>query len=243
MEGEGMRMEPRRTFIDQIYHQLLERIQLGEIESGERLIETQVARSLETSRTPVREAFRRLEQDGIVERLPQGGVRVAPVTMETVDEIFSIRGLLEAFAIEKACESIRSEDILQLQVIKTHAEALIRSKDLDREQKIRRLFKLNTQFHDIIYQSTGSHYLVKIINNLRQIVLRLRGMGLREEKAWKEVWQEHSQLIAFLEKGDKNGAAKLIKRHIEQAAMHSARHSQSDNKVLDRATKTSRGGE
>ncbi|MBW1945800.1 MAG: GntR family transcriptional regulator [Deltaproteobacteria bacterium] len=62
-------MEPRRTIIDQIYHQLLERIQLGEIESGERLIETQVAGSLDTSRTPVREAFRRLEQDGIVERL------------------------------------------------------------------------------------------------------------------------------------------------------------------------------
>ncbi|MBW1944610.1 MAG: GntR family transcriptional regulator, partial [Deltaproteobacteria bacterium] len=80
-------MEPRRTIIDQIYHQLLERIQLGEIASGERLIETQVAGSLDTSRTPVREAFRRLEQDGIVERLPQGGVRVAPVTMEMVSEI------------------------------------------------------------------------------------------------------------------------------------------------------------
>ena len=143
-------MEPRRTIIDQIYHQLLERIQLGEIESGERLIETQVAGSLDTSRTPVREAFRRLEQDGIVERLPQGGVRVAPVTMEMVSEIFSIRGVLEAFAIEKACEEIRSEDLLQLKVIETHARALIKSKDVGREEKIRQLFKLNTQFHDVI---------------------------------------------------------------------------------------------
>jgi len=225
-----MPIEPRRTIIDQIYHQLLERIQLGEIESGERLIETQVARSLDTSRTPVREAFRRLEQDGIVERLPQGGVRVVPVTMEMVDEIFSIRGILEAFAIEKACASIRSEDILQLKAIKTHAEALIRSKDLDREEKIRRLFKLNTEFHDVIYRSTGSRYLVRIINNLRQVVLRLRGVGLREDKAWKAVWQEHSQLIAFLEKRDKKNASKLIKKHIEQAAMHTARHSVSDKK-------------
>lgn len=223
-------MEPRRTIIDQIYHQLLERIQLGEIESGERLIETQVAKSLETSRTPVREAFRRLEQDGIVERLPQGGVRVAPVTMEMVSEIFSIRGVLEAFAIEKACEAIRSEDLLQLKVIETHARALIKSKDVEREEKIRQLFKLNTQFHDVIYQSTGSKYLVKIINNLRQIVLRLRGMGLREDKAWREVWREHGQLITFLEKRDKKNASKLIKKHIEQAAMHTARHSESNKK-------------
>lgn len=219
-------MEPRRTIIDQIYHQLLERIQLGEIESGARLIETQVAESLETSRTPVREAFRRLEQDGIVERLPQGGVRVTPVTPEMVSEIFSIRGVLEAFAIEKACEAITSEDLLQLKVIETHAKALIKSKEVAREEKMKQLFTLNTRFHDVIYQSTGSQYLIKIINNLRQIVLRLRGMGLREDKAWKEVWQEHGQLIVFLEKKDRKNASKLIEKHIKEAAAHTARHSE-----------------
>ena len=161
-----MKIQPRNSIADQVYNLILERIQSGEIASGERLIETQVADSLQTSRTPLREAFRRMEQDGIVERLPQGGVRVTPVTIETAEEIFSIRELLESYAIGLACERITKEDIHKLKQIRTLAEDLIDSKMIQREEKIRQLFRLNTQFHDTIYLATGSTYLVKLINGL-----------------------------------------------------------------------------
>lgn len=212
-----MKIKPPNSIPDQIYGYLLERIQTGEIEPGDRLIETQVAESLETSRTPVREAFRRLEQGGIVERLPQGGVRVTPVTIETAEEIFGIRGLLESYAIGLACERITREDIQKLKQIRSLAEDLIESKTIEREEKIKQLFKLNTQFHDTIYMATGSSYLVKLINGLRDIVLRLRAMGLRRNSAWRATWLEHVQLIEFLEKRDKEKASELMKKHVEHA--------------------------
>jgi len=212
-----MKIRPPNSIPDQICEYLLERIQTGEIESGDRLIETQVAESLETSRTPVREAFRRLEQGGIVERLPQGGVRVTPVTIETAEEIFGIRGLLEPYAIELACDRITSEDIQKLKQIRGLAEDLIGSTTIEKEEKIRRLFKLNTQFHDTIYMVTGSSYLVKLINELRDIVLRLRAMGLRRNGTWRVTWLEHGQLIEFLETRDKEKASELMKKHVQHA--------------------------
>ena len=212
-----MKIKPPNSIPDQIYDYLLERIQIGEIQSGDRLIETQVAESFETSRTPVREAFRRLEQSGIVERLPQGGVRVTPVTIETAEEIFDIRGLLEPYAIGLACERITREDIQKIKQIEILAGDLIKSTTIEREEKIKQLFKLNTQFHDIIYLSTGSSYLVKLINDLRDIVLRLRAMGLRRNSAWRTAWQEHGQLIDFLETRNKEKAAELMKKHVEHA--------------------------
>jgi DNA-binding GntR family transcriptional regulator len=212
-----MKIKPPNSIPDQIYEYLLERIQTGEIESGGRLIETQVAESLETSRTPVREAFRRLEQGGIVERLPQGGVRVTPVTIEAAEEIFGIRGVLEPYAIRLACERITREDIQKLKQIKTLAEDLIKSVTIEKEEKIKQVFKLNTQFHDIIYLATGSSYLVKLINDLRDIVLRLRALGLRRNSAWRTSWQEHGQLIVFLETRNKEKASELMQKHVEHA--------------------------
>lgn len=212
-----MKIKPPNSIPDQIYEYLLRQIQLGDIEPGERLIETQVAESFETSRTPVREAFRRLEQSGIVERLPQGGVRVSSVTIELAEEIFGIRGLLEPYAIELACKRITNEGIQKLKQIKAMAEDIIESKTIERKEKIKQVFELNTQFHDIIYETTGSSYLVKLINDLRDILLRLRAMGLRRDSAWRTSWQEHGQLIEYLETQNKEKASALMKKHIEHA--------------------------
>ena len=219
-----MKMQPRNSIADQAYNLIMERIQSGEIASGERLIETQVANYLQTSRTPLREAFRRLEQDGIVERVPQGGVQVTPVTLATVREIFGIRVRLEPYAVELACDAITDEDIHQLKTARNQAMDLIDTESLSREQKIWRLFDLNTQFHDVIYHATGSRHLYKLINNLRYMVLRMRAVGLREESAWRKSWDEHTQLIHHLERRDKEAASKLMTRHIEAAASHAASH-------------------
>lgn len=212
-----MKIKPPESINDQVFGFLLEQIQTGEIGSGTRLIETQVAESLQASRTPIREAFRRLEQDGIVERLPQGGVRVTPVTDKTVEEIFGIRKVLEPYAIRLACERMDNKDIQKLKQMARLAKDIINATDIETEEKIKQLFKLNTQFHDIIYKASGSPYLVKLINQVRNIVLRLRVMGLRKESAWHTAWQEHEQLIALFEIRDKEKVSELMKKHIENA--------------------------
>ena len=97
-------LAPPNSISDQIYEYLKEKILYGDTEPGERLMQMQVAESLKASRTPVRDAFRRLVQDGLAERFPQGGIRVTSVDRETIKSVFGIRAVLEAYAIELACE-------------------------------------------------------------------------------------------------------------------------------------------
>jgi DNA-binding GntR family transcriptional regulator len=220
MKDSPIKMLPPKSITDQIYDFIMARIQFGDIEDGERLIETQVAKSLNTSRTPVRESFRRLEQDGVVERIPQGGVRVTPRRPVTIKEISKIRSLLESYAIERACELINERQIEKLDGIKNEAKKIINSSAIEKEEKVRRLFECNTSFHDIIDQASGSPYLAKVINNLRVMVLRQRAIGIREEGSWRDVWEEHDKLIFFLKMRDKEAASNFMKMHIEKAASH-----------------------
>jgi DNA-binding GntR family transcriptional regulator len=222
MSNPGMKMQPPKSIPDQIYEYVMERIHHGEIQEGERLIEVKIAQTLQTSRTPVREAFRLLEQDGVVERLPQGGVRVTSVSAETAREIFGIRCVLESYAMGLACRQITHDHLDELKVMRNKAFELIQSKNMSKDGKRRRLFELNTRFHDTVYQATNSQYLLKLINNLRFMVLRLRAAGLREESGWRKAWEDHDLLIQYLENRDPEKATALVRVHIEKAARDAA---------------------
>jgi DNA-binding GntR family transcriptional regulator len=213
-------LAPPNSISDQIYERLKQQILHGEIEPGERLMQNQVAENLRASRTPVREAFRRLEQDGLVERVPQGGVRVTRFDLDTIQDVFGIRQVLEAYAIELACDRITGEEISALKRLMSQAQETLKSPDLDLETKLKRLFELNSQFHDTIYRASGNSFLLAIINNLRNIVRRMRYLGLRADSTWDQVWDEHSRLIEFLELRNRESAVKLIQEHLVNAASY-----------------------
>ncbi len=207
-------LRPPKAISDQIYEKIKERIIHGKIEPGERLMQNQMARELKTSRTPIREAFRRLEQEGLVERIPQGGIRVACLDQETVQEVFGIREVLEAYAIELACGRITREEISFLKKLNNQARKLLSSRHLGKESKMNHLFVLNSQFHETIYRASGNSYLLATINSLRNMVFRLRFLGLRTQSTWFRAWQEHGQLIKLLEKKDKKAAIPLVRIHL-----------------------------
>jgi DNA-binding GntR family transcriptional regulator len=211
-------LEPPNSISDQIYERLKQQILRGEIEPGERLMQNQVAESLKASRTPVREAFRRLEQDGLVERIPQGGVRVTRLDIETIQDVFGIRKVLEAYAIELACDRITGEEIVSLKRLLNQARDLLSSGNLGMEAKINRLFELNSEFHNTIYRASGNSYLMGMINSLRNIVARLRLLGLRADGTWSRAWDEHAQLIGLLEKKDKESAVRSVQAHLVNGA-------------------------
>ncbi len=213
-------IQPPSSLADRIYEHLKAKILHGDIKPGERLLQIPVAQKLNISRTPVRDAFRRLEQDGLVEKLPQGGVRVSIIAEETVQEVFGIRRVLEAYALQIACVKITEEEIGLLKNLKYQAQEILGAKRLSQDAKMRKLFELNSRFHEVIYAATGNIYLINILNNLRNIVSRLRYLGLQAGETWKEVWAEHAQLIKYLEKGDKKGAIKLLDKHLNHAASY-----------------------
>ena len=209
---------PARSIADQLYERTKEQILKGILAPGQRLHELDVAKASQTSRTPVREAFRRLEQDGLVERVPRGGVRVVSLDWETIKDLYQLRTVLEIHVIELACQRISSEEIIALKRTKAQAMELLNSTDMDKETLLSHLLELNTEFHDTIYQSTGSRFLINTVNQLRGIVMAMRSVSLQAERGPALTWEEHSQLIQHFEKRDVEAARKLIRRHIQNAA-------------------------
>jgi DNA-binding GntR family transcriptional regulator len=215
--AESGMVHPPKSISDQIYDLLKKKILNSEIQPGERLMQEEVAKALRASRTPVRQAFQLLEKDRLVERLPQGGVRITRLDVETIDDLFAIRAVLETYGVELACDRIQPETIKTLRNIKEQAEQLLQSASIQREAKIRQMFELNSLFHETIYRSTKSGYLLELISNLRNTVLRLRSRGLRKDSTWRQSWDEHGQMIDCLERQDKKAARKLMRRHVASA--------------------------
>lgn len=213
-------VQPPRSLSGQVYNILKNMIIKGEVESGERLMQVQVAQKLNISRTPIREAFLMLEHDGLVERIVQGGVRVIPLSIDHINKIFEIRGVLEAYAMELACRNITTDGLDELRMIMDKAGKILRSEIFDRETTINQLLELNTLFHDRINAATGNEYLEKTIINLKEQVLRMRAIGLRRTESWIQSWDEHSQLIDYIAADRSSEAASLIKTHVANAAAH-----------------------
>ena len=214
----GRLMEPYRSIADQIYLSLQNSIISGEIKPGERLFEMELAKTFQASRTPVREAFRRLEQDHLVERLAQGGVRVPIIDRETIEDLYNLRTVLEAYALSLACDRVTTEQITSLKQIRAQAFELLKSSESSRDYVLKRLLELNSMLHDSIYEATGSKFLIKVISNLRAILMGMRTRSIQVDRSWLDVWDEHSRLIEHLERGEKERAIQLIKEHVANAA-------------------------
>lgn len=216
----GQPVAPPNSIADQIYESLKSSIIDGEIEPGHRLLEVEVASFFHASRTPVREALRRLEQDHLIERLASGGVRVTDFDWQAIQDLFSLRAVLEMHAIDLACDRITPEQITSLKQIRAQALGLQNSDELNRDYLMNRMLELNSSFHETIYKATGSKYLMKLISHLRGIVVGMRSMSIKADWAWTQTWVEHNRLIGHLERGEKEAAIKLIKEHVANAASH-----------------------
>jgi DNA-binding GntR family transcriptional regulator len=213
---EEMVIVPPNSISDQIYEVLKEHILLGKIAPGERIIETSIAQDLRTSRTPVREAFQRLAQDGLVERVPQGGVRVTVITPRMVREVFGIRAVLEVYAIDLACDNIEVGATIKLRELAQQARKLLSSPEANDPEGLITLWKINTSFHETIYRAAGSEHLLRLVDQLNSLVRRFRFLSMRKTRI--RAWDQHELIIKYLEDKDKAALGELMKAHIEEAA-------------------------
>jgi DNA-binding GntR family transcriptional regulator len=207
---------PPKSISDQIYELLKGRILLGKIPPGERMIESTIAEELKTSRTPVREAFQRLVQEGLVERVVQGGVRVTVTTPQMIKEVYGIRAVLEAYAVELACDNMDAETLLELKEMARQARKLLSSPEANRPEGWSALWRINTSFHETIYRATGSEHLLRVISQLKDMVMRYRFLSLRKTRI--RAWDEHELMIKYFESKDKAKLFALTKAHVEVAA-------------------------
>jgi len=206
----GMRVTRRKSLREEVYDTLKKSILHGKLRGGQRLIEEQLAHQIGISRTPVREAFHKLERDDLVTRLPKGGFAVREFTKDDVEEIFGIRSALESYAAYLATLHITSDRISVLEKKVEETEKALRSGDDDK------VVQLHTEFHDLLYKSCKSKKLIEMINNFRDYFYRYRSALLHTKYGVHDSLEGHRRMLEAMKKKNPRLAEKLVRKHLER---------------------------
>ena len=195
---------------DVVFNTLRQAILKGELKPGERLMEIALAEKLGVSRTPIREAMRKLEQEGLVVMIPRRGAQVANITEKDLNDVLEVRIALENVAIEKACDRMSEEEMSRLWLAAKEFEHTIA------EGNLVKLAEADVAFHDVIYQATNNERLIQLLNNLREQMYRYRIEYLKDVKSRRSLVEEHDALYERMKNRDLAGAQKMIREHIER---------------------------
>lgn len=194
---------------DVVFNTLRQGILKGELEPGERLMEVQLAERLGVSRTPIREAIRKLELEGLVIMIPRKGAEVAKISEKNLIDVLEVRRALEELTSELACERITDEYVAKLK----HASFAFKASINDTDLTV--IAQKDEEFHDVIYESTGNQKLVQMINNLREQMYRYRLEYIKDGEKREAIAAEHQEIVKALEARDEKMAKKLVREHIE----------------------------
>ncbi len=193
---------------DVVFETLRQAILSGRLQPGERLMEIHLARQLGVSRTPVREAIHKLEQEGLVNMVPRRGAVVAKITRSDLEDVLEVRATLEDLCVRKACHTMTAEDLDALD------QAAARFAECVEHGDLMECAQADVVFHDIISESTGNRRLIQILNNLREQIYRYRLENLKDRETWPELIQEHRTICEALRGKDEEKAREAIRIHI-----------------------------
>ena len=190
---------------------LRDAVRRGILQPGERLMEIQLAEDLGVSRTPVREAIRKLEMEGYVIMMPRRGTYVADLSIRDINEVFEIRTSLESLASGLAAERIDEDELEKLQRLLVEIGAYIKSGDMES------IVRTDTEFHDLLYQASRNTRLVGIISNLREQLTRFRTTSMSFPGRLKATLEEHRKIVEAIAQGDEKAARKAAEHHMEKS--------------------------
>ena len=192
----------------------------GELQPGERLMEIALANRLGVSRTPVREAIRMLEHEGLVVMKPRRGAQVAKITEQELNDVLEVRKSLEMLAANKACERMTEEDMKAMR----DAGAEFRKLALNPNCDLTALTEADVAFHDTIYRGTQNRRLNQILANLREQMYRFRLEYLKDASIRESLVSEHEEIMKAVAGRDGELAADLIGEHIDnqQKVIHAS---------------------
>lgn len=194
---------------DVVFNTLRKAILIGELKPGERLLEIQLANQLGVSRTPIREAIRKLELEGLVIMMPRRGAEVAQITEKDLRDVLEVRRALDALCAELACDRITEEEKQKLKDACDEFEKATATGDATT------IAAADVALHDIIVEVTGNRRLIQLINNLSEQMYRYRFEYIKDENQHNNLVEEHRMIYESIVRGDKEGAAKAAKLHID----------------------------
>lgn len=206
---KGLLSPPERTSLSQyVYDTLKHAVVSGEMAAETRMVESRLAEVLKISRTPVREAFLKLEREHLVRRSPTGGFFVVGLTRADVKETFGIRSVLESYAARLAALKHQEKELEPLEEKIREYQAYLDKGRLDV------LPKINTEFHDLLYALSRSPRLVKMINELRDLIFRFRQVILKKEDTARLSNEDHVLMLEHMKKRDGDKVEELVREHI-----------------------------
>ncbi len=194
---------------DVVFNTLRQAILKGELAPGERLMEIQLAEKLGVSRTPIREAIRKLELEGLVLMIPRKGAEVAKISEKSLRDVLEVRRSLEELAIELACQRMTGEELEELtRAQEAFKEAISRGEAM-------KIAETDEHYHDLIYHGTGNDKLVQILNNLREQMYRYRLEYIKDEDKRQVLLVEHEHILSALKGHNIAEAKTAVREHID----------------------------
>ncbi|MDD3797500.1 MAG: GntR family transcriptional regulator [Lachnospiraceae bacterium] len=210
MTGEfQLEMSEYLPLRDVVFQTLRQAILRGNLQPGERLMEIHLAQRLGVSRTPVREAIRMLQLDGLVTMVPRKGAIVAEITVSDLEDVLEVRAALEELAVKKACRMMGEQ---QLEELRNAADRFVESL---KQEDLLACAQADVNFHEIICESTGNRRLIQILNNIREQIYRYRLENLKDKSSHENLVQEHMAICRALEENSEEKAGEAIMIHIE----------------------------
>lgn len=194
---------------DVVFKTLRKGILTGELKPGERLMEIHLANRLGVSRTPIREAIRKLELEGLVTMIPRKGAEVANITEKNLKDVLEVRQALEGLAIELACDRITEEKKLDLRERLDQVEAAVKTGDTSA------IASADVAFHDTIVEASGNGRLVQLVSNLGEQMYRYRFEYIKDVTKHSQIMREHRIMYESIMEKDKEKAAQIVKTHID----------------------------
>lgn len=205
----GVKMDEYLPLRDVVFNTLRQAILRGELKPGTRLMEIQLANKLGVSRTPIREAIRKLENEGLVLMTPRKGAEVAEITEKNMLDVLEVRKTLEELAAALACERITKQQIKELYAAEENFEKALSNRE------VTEIAEADVVFHDVIFAATDNQRLVNLLYNLREQMYRFRVEYLKELENYPVLIAEHKQLIEAITGGQKEIAKATIAKHID----------------------------
>ncbi len=194
-----------------LFEDIRENILSGKYQAGEKITENRVCQEFGVSRTPVREAFKQLELEGLITNIPNRGAYVLGFSKRDIQDIYEIRKAVEIIAIKWAIERIDSDELSELQ----EAYDLMEFYTMKNEQG--KMMETNTRFHEIIYKSTRSRFLEQILKSYQIYIYKTKKVALQSEAYLQDVLEEHKRILTSIYNKDFSEGEKAVFQHISNA--------------------------
>jgi len=201
----------KRLNTQEIYQDLWQQIINFDLFPGSRVTETELAETYKISRTPIREALKRLEVEGLITIRPKQGCYVRPVDIALISDYYTVRVALEAMAVELACEHMSDEELQQFADTWNPANLNPARYDLEHIKKI------EESFHIIIAKGSKNPVLLEYLEDVNNRIRPIRMLGFPDEKSILDTYKEHFEIISFIQQRNVAKAKEAMIAHIRKS--------------------------